>query len=159
MLKTALNRANQLVKEIDVIRTTITPYINHEYVQRMKSFVQHGHVSTFQHSINVVVISYMIAKVLNWKVDLSVLLVGALLHDFYLYDWHTGRIRENGIHGFIHPVMAKENAIQYFELGGKELNVIESHMFPLTITKVPKCKEAIIVSIADKYCAIRETSM
>ena len=82
MLKIALNQANRLVKEIDVIRITIAPYINHEDVQKMKSFVQHGHVSTFQHSINVVVISYILAKILNWKVDLSVLLIGALLHDF-----------------------------------------------------------------------------
>ena len=159
MLKLALNKANQLAKEVDVIRNTISPYLKNESVQKMKDYMQHGHVSTFQHSINVVVISYMIAKIWNWKVDLSVLLVGALLHDFYLYDYHTGRIRDNGIHGFIHPVTAKENAIEHFELTGKELNVIESHMFPLTITKWPRCKEAIIVSIADKYCAIKEAHM
>jgi uncharacterized protein len=57
---------------------------------------------------------------------------------------------------FSHPIVAMHNAEKYFDLDNKVLNIIESHMFPLTITHVPKSKEAIIVCFVDKYCAIRE---
>lgn len=141
-------------------RNVLAPYAMEEHVQKMKEFMQHGNISTYQHCMNVVTISYVIAKTLSGfglEIDFVALLIGAFLHDFYLYDWHTGRLRREGIHGFSHPLVAKANADKYFDLTDKELNIIESHMFPLTITHVPKSKEAVIVGIADKYCAIKET--
>ena len=44
-----------------------------------------------------------------------------------------------------------------FNVNQDILQIIESHMWPLNITKIPKSKEAIIVCIADKYCALLET--
>ena len=44
------------------------------------------------------------------------LIVGSLLHDFYLYDWHNGRIRKDGIHAWTHPIKALNNAERYFKL-------------------------------------------
>ena len=37
------------------------------------------------------------------------------------------------------------------------IKIIQSHMWPLTITKVPISREAIIVCIVDKIMAIIET--
>lgn len=148
------------IKPVVEIQTILYPYSTDEHVKSMQTFIQHGSVSTYQHCINVVYASYCIATFLmklGVSVNITRLLVGAFLHDFYLYDWHTGRFRKEGIHGFSHPIVAMQNADKYFDLDDKTLNVIESHMFPLTITHVPKSREAIMVGIADKYCAVKET--
>lgn len=141
------------------IRDILAPYLKEQHVKEMKGFVQHGNVSTYQHCLNVTFTSYAIAMIfdeIGIHIDITTLIVGAFLHDFYLYDWHTGRLRKEGIHGLSHPLVAMRNANQYFNLSNKTSNIIESHMFPLTLTHVPKSKEAVIVSIADKYCAIKE---
>ena len=39
----------------------------------------------------------------------------------------------------------------------KEQSIISSHMWPLTFRHVPTCREAIIVCLADKYCAVVES--
>lgn len=61
------------------------------------------------------------------------------------------------MHGFSHPKSACLNACSYFAITKKEQNIISSHMWPLTLRHVPKCREAIIVCLADKYCAIVES--
>lgn len=147
-------------EDVSIINNILKPYISSDVVNKMKCFLQHRTVTTFDHCLNVVCISYIISKFLThlgFHINISMLLIGALLHDLYLYDWHTGRIRKEGIHGFSHPLIAKRNANKYFKLTDKTLNIIESHMFPLTLTHVPKSIEAFIVGISDKYCAIFET--
>jgi uncharacterized protein len=80
---------------------------------------------------------------------------GALLHDFFLYDWHIPD-KTRRWHGFTHPRIALENAKKYFKLNEKEKDIILNHMWPLTV-KFPRSREAFIVCIADKICSIIET--
>ena len=61
------------------------------------------------------------------------------------------------MHGFSHPGRACVNAEQVFHITKKEQSIISSHMWPLTFRHVPSCREAIIVCLADKYCAVVES--
>ena len=80
---------------------------------------------------------------------------GALLHDFFMYDWHDpGNLRL--LHGFTHAKEALSNARKQFELNEVECDVIQKHMFPLNIA-LPKYWETVLVSAADKISAVLET--
>ena len=122
----------------------------------MKTFIQHGHITTYEHVMNVVCMSYELNKTLHLHADRRSLVLGAFLHDFYLYDWHD-RSAHKRLHGFRHPVDALKNAKERFSLNRKEENIIVSHMWPLTLTRLPRCREAAIVCLSDKLCAAYET--
>jgi uncharacterized protein len=122
----------------------------------MKGFIQHGTISTYEHAENVARVSYIINKKLRLHANIGVLLRGAFLHDFYLYDWHKKELHHR-LHGFRHPRTAALNAAACYGVGLRERQVIESHMWPLTISKIPRSREAWIVCLADKLCASIET--
>lgn len=61
------------------------------------------------------------------------------------------------MHGFSHPGSACVNARNYFQITKKEQNIIQSHMWPLTFRHMPTCREAVIVCLSDKYCAVVES--
>ena len=46
-----------------------------------------------------------------------------------------------------------------YNINEKEEHIIRSHMWPLTVTKLPKSREAVIVCIADKLTSATETIM
>ncbi len=117
-----------------------------------KSHKHHRNTSCFFHSIAVAYYSYKIAKKLRLKVSEKDLITGALLHDYFLYDWHITRYKK---HGFSHPVSALKNAETEFELSSIEKDIIRKHMFPLTISP-PKYKESILVCLVDKACCLYE---
>lgn len=123
-------------------------------------YIQHGKTSVYIHSRNVAYLSYLIAKFcekrFNTKIDYDVLVVGAMFHDFFLYDWHKTEGRPR-LHGFNHPMIASINAQKYYNINEAQKLIIETHMWPLTITKFPKTTEAKIVCIADKLCSTKET--
>lgn len=123
-------------------------------MQLTRNYIQHGNTSVFEHCLRVTLLSLMLARWLGVEVDERAMIRGALLHDYFLYDWHT---KDNGhkLHGFTHAQTALSNAERDFDLTQTERSIIRTHMFPLNITP-PQCREALIVCIADKLCAIGE---
>ena len=79
------------------------------------------------------------------------------MHDYFLYDWHD-KTRKNyqRLHGFYHPGIALKNASMEYPLTLREKDIIKKHMWPLTVVP-PLCREAWIVTTADKYCSLLET--
>ena len=123
---------------------------------RMKRYIQHSNKSTYDHCMDVARHSFFFAKRLHLRVDEAALVRGAFLHDYYLYDWHNAP-KKAGLHGLTHAHRARKNAERDFHLNQRERNIIESHMWPLTLTKVPTSKEAAVVCFVDKVCSLRET--
>ena len=121
----------------------------------MDTFIQHADVSCLEHCLWVAYLSYWICERLNLSVDRRSLIRGALLHDFFLYDWHKKSSRK-GLHGFTHPRAALENAERLFPLNGKEKDIILRHMWPLTPVP-PRYLESYVVSLSDKFCSLVET--
>ena len=126
--------------------------------ERMRGFFQHGGVSTYEHCLNVANCSLYLARRGGRKLDEKAPVLGAFLHDFYLYDWHENR-RRGRLHGFCYPALAAKNAREIFGVSDKVYYIIRTHMFPLTLFWPPRSAEGWLVCLADKYCALRETSV
>ncbi|MCF0106146.1 MAG: HD domain-containing protein [Holdemanella sp.] len=121
----------------------------------MKESIQHGRTSVYEHSISVAYTCLKLVDEYNLKVDRRSLVRGALLHDYFLYDWHD-HDKGHSLHGFTHPATALENANRDFDLNDIEKDMIKKHMFPLT-PKPPKYTEGYILCVADKICSSKET--
>ena len=121
---------------------------------RETAFRHHGAKSCFCHSVCVAYESVRLALKSKKKVDMRSLVRGALLHDYYLYDWHESD-KSHKWHGYIHAKRALENAEKDFGLNDIERDIIFKHMFPLNI-RFPRYRETFIVSMADKKCSLRD---
>ncbi|MGN0483916.1 MAG: HD domain-containing protein [Lachnospiraceae bacterium] len=120
-----------------------------------KRCLQHGQYSVYDHSVNVAILCVKIALRCQIRVNLRALIRGALLHDYFLYDWHEPE-KSHSLHGFFHAKRALCNAQRDFQLTEIEKNMIKTHMFPLNLF-FPKYRESMILCIADKLCATEET--
>ena len=124
--------------------------MEHPVFQSMDQFIQHGTTTTKAHCIQVSYLSYRICRRHGW--DFKAAARAGLLHDMFLYDWHT---EKNHIHGYTHPRTALNNARKYFELTPREENIILRHMWPLTPIP-PKTMEGMVIVYADKFCGVCE---
>jgi uncharacterized protein len=122
----------------------------------MNQYIQHGNTTTFTHCLCVSYYSYLAAVRLPFRFDNRSIIRGAMLHDFYLYDWHVPD-KSHKLHGYKHPGFALTNARKYYELTPVEADIIEKHMWPLTLRKAPLYKEAMLVCLVDKFCSLTET--
>ncbi|MBO5094651.1 MAG: HD domain-containing protein [Lachnospiraceae bacterium] len=141
----------------DMIKKNGRDILRSEHHKRTRYDIQHGDTSVRRHTINVARYSILISEKLGIRCDKQALIRGALLHDFFLYDWHDkDHISLFRLHGIHHPGIALRNAEKEFSLSALERDIIKKHMWPLTVVP-PTCREAWIVSMADKYCSLMET--
>lgn len=125
-----------------------------------RQHVQHGSKTVNSHCMDVAKCSlYLSEKLAKLHIHCSrrELIRGALLHDYFLYDWHDkDHVQIHNLHGFYHPGIALRNASAEYHLTPRERDIIKKHMWPLTLVP-PMCREAWIVTAADKWCSTLET--
>lgn len=123
-------------------------------VPTMRACVQHGQVSTWEHCVRVATCAVSLGEALHLRFSEHELVRAALLHDYFLYDWHEpGHTK----HATMHPVFALENAREDFDLTPLEENAIAAHMWPLPPGRVPASAAAWLICAADKWCSLGET--
>lgn len=123
-------------------------------VVSLKEHVQHMKGSRYKHCYEVAYYTYVITKRLG--LDYISATRGAMLHDFYFYDWRNKGVEgQKHFHAYRHPRIALNNATENFDLNNLEKDIILKHMWPLTI-RLPRFSESYIVTFVDKYCAMRE---
>ena len=125
-------------------------------LEDMDRYIQHGDTSCLRHCVAVAYLAYRLSRRLCPRCDARSLIRGAMLHDFFLYDWHE-KDAGHSLHGFTHPAAALRNAERFVALTPVERNIIRRHMWPLTPVP-PLCREAWLVCLADKICSLRETA-
>ena len=144
-----------MINDRKLFYDTVREMLKDPDIRKLQSIPQHKGNNTLNHSIDVAKVSFALAEKLKIRIDERALAKGAILHDYYLYD-----IEESGYsdyyHGRNHPETALLNAQEKYELSDTEKNIIRGHMWPLTLFHPPRSKEAWLVSMADKYCAIEE---
>lgn len=158
-----MNIANENNQSIGLINTEpsisefkfiIKDIANNPNVLALRDHVQHASSSRYSHCLNVAFYTYVICKKLG--LDYISATKGAMLHDFYFYDWRNKNVEgQKKFHAFRHPRIALTNACDIFELNKLEKDIIVKHMWPLTI-RFPKYLESYIVTFVDKYCATIE---
>lgn len=91
--------------EIQEIHTILEKYCNSKEARSMKSFCQHGSVSTYEHVMYVTKVCYYLNKRLGLGSNVKSLVIGAFLHDFYLYDWHEKMTAISGMDFLMHTLL------------------------------------------------------
>ena len=142
-------------EERQLLRTLIADLDRTGRLALARAAIQHGSTTVFAHCVKVACFSLFLANKLHIPVNTHALLRGALLHDYFLYDWHEKNAGHR-FHGFTHPATALKNAQEDFMLTPVEKDIVARHMFPLCPIP-PRCREAWLVCAADKYCALLET--
>lgn len=143
-------------KELEEFNALIAPFIEHEKFKEMAKYIQHGNVDTMTHCIGVAADCFVINRKYNLGMREDVLIPAALLHDFYLYDWHEDE-KWHKLHGFQHPSFASSNAMKHFKVSSEVSKCIRSHMWPLTLLNAPSSKEAWLICLVDKGVSFNET--
>jgi len=131
----------------------IEDILENETFLQLDSYYHHNS-SILEHSIAVSYWSYRVCKTL--RLDYASGARGALLHDFFLYDWRSyKKDPRNKNHGLEHPKTALANSHSHFVINRVEQDIILKHMWPKVIG-VPRYWESVVVAMTDKVCACGE---
>lgn len=138
-----------------IIRLYAADILASEGMAEQQTFVQHGSVTVYDHSLGVARACLAAGKVLPLSLDVRSLVRGALLHDYFGYDWHEHSERSKG-HALHHARRAADRALNHFSISELEYEIVSHHMFPL-VPLPPRHAEAWVLCLADKAVALRET--
>ncbi len=107
----------------------------------------HHGITRYEHSMRVARHTFIISKLLRSH-KVKEITRAALLHDFYVDEDLEGLDSKQRLS--LHPSIALNNALKYFELNDMQRDIIGNHMFPVTKFS-PKHKESWLVSFVDKF--------
>lgn len=120
-----------------------------EHVRAMATLPHHD-ASVLDHSLQVSQVAFVVAQ--RYGLDAVSAARGALLHDFFLYDWQKEKVPH---HATGHAKTALANARKYFDLNEVEADCILTHMWPLS-RHFYRYRESFIVSLIDKFVSAHE---
>ena len=139
----------------EALEKTYQFYLHHEAILRMKEIPAHVGSNVYIHTFKVVKKVMKRAIKSRKNLDLENLLIAAIFHDYYLYNWRTTKDRPHP-HGKHHPFIAAENAKRDFAIPESSQQMIKTHMWPLNFFNPPKGKEARILCNVDTWIALKE---
>ena len=119
----------------------------------------HRRITVGEHTFRVLISSLIICYILEWfniKTNIPAIVVAALCHDLGIlgrYDKFSSPIECSKEHPKDSVKVAKKLVpnISY-----KTENIIESHMWPIATANKPSSIEGVIISITDKYTAVKD---
>lgn len=137
------------------LEKTYQYYLHHEALLKMQEIPAHIGSNVYVHTFKVVKKVMKKAIKSRKNLDLENLLVAAIFHDYYLYNWRTTKDRPHP-HGKYHPGIAAENAKRDFNISEESQRMIKTHMWPFNFFNPPKGKEARLLCNVDTWIALVE---
>lgn len=134
----------------------ISDIIDAPELEKLKEITHHISTTRFQHCLNVSYYSYKLCRAFH--LDARSAARAGLLHDLFYYDrkkYNASKCKGQPSHSKKHSDVAVHNAEQLTDINPMERDIIQKHMWPLTLS-APKYKETYIITFVDKYCAVLE---
>ena len=130
-------------------------FLNNPLIIRMQKIHMHRGSNAYVHSFRVAKLAIKRAIRRKKNLDLESLLIAAILHDYYLYDWRDNKALRKK-HARRHPFVAAANAKRDFNVSDFVIEIIKSHMWPINFKLFQRTTEARIVGNADNTIAFKE---
>ena len=127
-------------------------------IVKLKKIKQHHCSNRYTHCVRVAYSCYKFAIKSPIKYNMHDLILGAMLHDYFSYDWRMKDKKKHKAPLHNHPKEALIEAKKDFEISPLVEDIILHHMWPITLFKIPRSKEAFLVSWIDKVVTISEAS-
>lgn len=150
------NRKERIQKDINRYGKNI---LESDEMKAAYDQIHHQWATVGEHTLRVTATSVLICyalKKLNIKANVPAVVVGALCHDLGILgrDKKFSSSRECSKE---HPVESVKVARELVpSLSDKSADIIERHMWPAGESKAPNSIEGAIVSVADKYSAVKD---
>ena len=133
--------------------------LNSEEMQKAFTQTHHQRSTVGEHTIRVAVSSMLMCyalKKMHFKINVPAIVVGSLCHDLGIIG-REEKYSSNKECSREHPrdsvAVAKELVS---DLSAETEEIIKRHMWPIGNTKAPHTIEGIVVSLADKYAAVKD---
>ena len=150
------NRKERIQKDINRYGKKI---LESDKMKEAYEQTHHQWATVGEHTLRVtatsVLFCYALNK-LNIKVSLPAIVIGALCHDLGILgrDEKYSTAKECSKE---HPVDSVKVARELVpSLSDKSADIIERHMWPVGESKAPNSIEGVVVSVADKYSAVKD---